>query len=321
VSFTPTGVGAETGTLTFTDNATNSPQTVALTGTGTNAVATTTTLTSSPEGSDFGQPVVFTATVTSSNGAPPNGEEVAFETRKGALGIGTLSNGSASLTIADLPLGTSKVTAVYGGDATFVGSTSNILEEGVFPAPTATTLDSSVNPSTYGQPVTFTAIVAASGGGIPGGQVNFHDGAFLVHGELEGGVATYTPHKLNVGTTAIIGDYDPDGRKGFIPSSNAVTQVVNQASTTATIFSSLNPSNTGQSLTFTATITGQFGGTVAGKVTFMDGTTVLGTADISRGSAKYTTKKLAAGSHNITATYGGSTDFTGSSASLAQTVN
>jgi hypothetical protein len=36
VTFTPQGSGTETGSLTFTDNASNSPQTVSLTGTGTN---------------------------------------------------------------------------------------------------------------------------------------------------------------------------------------------------------------------------------------------------------------------------------------------
>jgi Bacterial Ig-like domain (group 3)/Abnormal spindle-like microcephaly-assoc'd, ASPM-SPD-2-Hydin len=36
VTFTPQAIGTETGTLTFVDNALNSPQTVALTGTGTN---------------------------------------------------------------------------------------------------------------------------------------------------------------------------------------------------------------------------------------------------------------------------------------------
>jgi hypothetical protein len=39
------------------------------------------------------------------------------------------------------------------------------------------------------------------------------------------------------------------------------------------------------------------------------------------GAAKYTTKTLASGTHTITATYNGSNSFTGSSASLTQTVN
>jgi len=42
---------------------------------------------------------------------------------------------------------------------------------------------------------------------------------------------------------------------------------------------------------------------------------------LSGGKAKCTTSKLTSGVHSIKATYNGSTDFTGSSGSLTQTVN
>jgi hypothetical protein len=45
------------------------------------------------------------------------------------------------------------------------------------------------------------------------------------------------------------------------------------------------------------------------------------TVPVSAGAAKYTTSTLATGTHNITATYNGSTDFAGSSGALVQTVN
>ena len=103
--------------------------------------------------------------------------------------------------------------------------------------------------------------------------------------------------------------------------SKAVNQVVSKATTTTTLASSLNPSNFGQSVTFMASVTPQFGGTVKGTVTFYDGTTILKTVALSGGVAKFTTSTLALGSHSITATYKGSANFTGSSASLTQTVN
>jgi hypothetical protein len=74
-------------------------------------------------------------------------------------------------------------------------------------------------------------------------------------------------------------------------------------------------------VTFTAKVTPQFSGTVKGSVTFYDGATALKTVALSGGVAKFTTSTLASGSHNITATYNGSTSFDGSSASLTQTVN
>jgi hypothetical protein len=66
----------------------------------------------------------------------------------------------------------------------------------------------------------------------------------------------------------------------------------------------------------------QFSGTVTGTVAFYDGTTLLKTVTPSKGAAKFTTKTLTSGTHSITATYNGSTDFTGSSsAPVTQTVN
>jgi hypothetical protein len=47
----------------------------------------------------------------------------------------------------------------------------------------------------------------------------------------------------------------------------------------------------------------------------------LKTVALSGGVAKFTTSTLTSGTHSIKATYNGSTSFTGSSASLTQTVN
>ena len=118
-------------------------------------------------------------------------------------------------------------------------------------------------------------------------------------------------------TTAAYG-----GDSNFTASTSKVLrQVVNKATTTTTLTSSQNPSNFGQSVTFTASVTPQFSGTVKGSVTFYDGTTVLKTMALSGGVAKFTTSTLTSGAHSITATYNGNANFDGSSASLTQTVN
>jgi hypothetical protein len=100
-----------------------------------------------------------------------------------------------------------------------------------------------------------------------------------------------------------------------------VKQVVSKATTTTTLASSQNPSTVGQSVTFTAKVTPQFASAVTGSVSFFDGTTALKTAPLSGGVVKFTTSTLTTGSHTITATYNGNTNFDGSSASLTQTVN
>jgi hypothetical protein len=90
---------------------------------------TTTTLSSSPNPSADGQVVTFTALVISGNGAPPNGETVTFMKGKTVLGTGALSGGSAAFTTSTLPAGANSITAVYGGDSNFAGSTSNAVKQ------------------------------------------------------------------------------------------------------------------------------------------------------------------------------------------------
>ena len=66
--------------------------------------------------------------------------------------------------------------------------------------------------------------------------------------------------------------------------------------TATKVSSSLNPSAFGQSVTLTATVTGD---RPTGIVTFLDGTSVLGTGTLSGGTATLTTSALAAGGHSL----------------------
>jgi len=155
IVFSPTGVGTRTGTLSYYDNSAGSPQTVPLSGVGTLTRPTTTTLSSAPNPSGYGQAVIFTAVVASNGGAPPDGEIVSFMKGTTVLGTGALSGGSASITTSTLKVGTTKVTAAYGGDSNFPGSTSKAVSQVVSKATTTTTLISSPNPSSVGQAVTL----------------------------------------------------------------------------------------------------------------------------------------------------------------------
>src|SRR5208282_3648265 len=91
--------------------------------------ATTTTLSSSPNPSTYGEAVTFTAVVSSSQGAPPDGETVSFMKGKKVLGTGTLSAGSATFTTLTLKVGTTTVKAVYAGDSNFANSTSKPVKQ------------------------------------------------------------------------------------------------------------------------------------------------------------------------------------------------
>jgi len=193
----------------------------------------------------------------------------------------------------------------------------------ITPRPTATTVTSvasSLNPSGYGQQVTFTASVTPIGGGTPIGSVTFTDGGnSLGVVNLAGGTASLVS-TLAAGPHSVIASYSGDSN--FNPStSSALPQNVNKATTATALTSSLNPSYLKQPVTFTATVTGQFGAAVTGSVTFKQGTTNLATVSLSNGQATYTTIYTTVSIRSITAVYSGDPNNLGStSAVLNQTV-
>ncbi len=188
---------------------------------------------------------------------------------------------------------------------------------------TATLLASSANSSTAGQSIAFTATVSPAGTTIPTGAIGFLDGGaqFGTVNLDNTGKAVFQTATLAVGTHVITASYGGDPNS-TASTSASLTQVVNGAPTSTTLGSSLNPSAVGQSVTFTATVSGT-GGTPTGTVTFLDGAISLGTGGLTAGKATLITSALAIGSHSITAQYGGDSTFGGSTSSpaLAQVVN
>ena len=87
--------------------------------------ATSTTVTSTRNPSAHGQPVTFTATVTSAG--PPATGKVVFKNGSTSLGSRNLVNGVAALTTSKLPSGTLSITATYGGDTESEKNTSGVL--------------------------------------------------------------------------------------------------------------------------------------------------------------------------------------------------
>jgi hypothetical protein len=284
---------------------------------------TTTMLVSSLDPSFVGQAVTFTATVSSTSGTPPNGETVTFKNGSAVLGTAPLSGGAASLITSSFAAGIYTMTASYAGDANFAASTSPGLRQVVnstTKSVTATTLASSLNPSIYGQNVTWTATVTTAGSVPPMGKVKFiWNGNSIGSVTLNSsGVATLTKLNLNADSYPLTAVYAGDANN-LGSTSSVLSQVVTQATSAATLTSSPNPSTPGQAVTFTATITSP---TVrpTGPVTFAVGKTVLGTAQLSGGKAKFTTSTLAVGSTKVTATYYGDSNIAKSSASVTQTV-
>jgi hypothetical protein len=280
-----------------------------------NQASTTIVLSSNSNPSTYGQTVTFTATVSASAATGT----VQFLDNGNPVGTPvTLSGGVATYSTTALTVGTHSITASYGGDTNFVGSTSTALSQEVDKASTTTALSSDHNPSTYGQTVTFTATVSPS---AATGTVQFLDNGNPVCSPmtLSGGVATYLTTALTAGTHSITASYGGD--TNFVGStSSALNQEVDKASTTTALSSDHNPSTYGQTVTFTATVSPS---TATGTVQFLDNGNPVGLPmTLSGGVATYSTAALTAGTHTITASYSGDTNFVGSTSSpLSQEVD
>jgi hypothetical protein len=100
--------------------------------------------------------------------------------------------------------------------------------------------------------------------------------------------------------------------------------MLNIGGTGVAVTSSLNPSELGQPVTFTAMVKGTVkgSGVPGGSVSFRDGTALLGTVALSSGTASFNTSGLSAGEHTITAAYLGNGSFNSNlSGPLVQTVD
>ena len=181
-------------------------------------------------------------------------------------------------------------------------------------AATTTSLVSSLNPSSSGQSVTFTATVS-SASGTPTGTVTFNDGATALGTvALSAGQAQLPISTLSVGTHSITATYN--GSSTYSSSmSVALMQTVNATivTTTTTLASSPNPSVSGQSVTFTAMVAPS---TATGTVTFYDNGTSIGQAALSGGTAKLSISSLSVGTHPITASYGGDSKDSSSTSNI-----
>ena len=266
------------------------------------------TLTSSANPSSPGQPVTFTATL-------PTGVTgtVIFTSGTTSLGTATLAAGVATVTTSTLATGSSLITATYSGDNNNNSATGTLTQVVGKSTPPITVTTS--GPSTFGGSVTITTNLPP---GTTGTVTITSGGVTLGSGPVNPttGTVVISTTSLPVGTDTITASYGGDTNDN--PATGNTTQIVTKTTPSVTLTSSANPSTVSQSVTFTAIVPTN----VTGTVTFLDGSTILGTGPVNSGTAIFTTSTLTAGSHTITASYGGdSNNSPAVSAPLTHTVN
>jgi len=185
-----------------------------------------------------------------------------------------------------LPLGGGKVSALNGPNTVYVAE---------------------LNPT--GSQVLLGATVGGPGNGAEkaGGFAVDGTGNLYIAGAINQGGSFATPgafQQANAGLTDAF-----------------VAKVMPQLTSTTTLSLSAASSTIGQSITLTAKVAGPTGSAVpTGTVTFLSGTTTLGTGTLdATGTATYSTTTLAVSTYTLTAGYAGDSNFSASTSS-AQTL-
>jgi hypothetical protein len=188
---------------------------------------------------------------------------------------------------------------------------------------TTTGLTSNLDPASPNQLITYTATVTSPGGGPVTGTVVFTDhGNVIAEVNLANNQATFSRQYASTGTHLIACRYEGDSANGgsislALPEYIKILPVASKT----VLVTSGSPSQLGQSVTFTATVTSNFGSIPNGElVTFFDGSATLGSVPLSGGKAAFTTSSLSATRHTIKAVYSGDSSFKTSARSVSQVV-
>jgi hypothetical protein len=273
------------------------------------------------------QPVTISAMVFGSDGGIPTGS-VLFEDDGTPLGSSTLdSTGTATFVTSDLSVGTRDLTVVYAGDSDYLGSSGDLNQTIVYSS--VVTLNSDVNPAVVGQLVTFTATVTPLDGVTPTGTVSLYDDKTLLDTEpVEAtaageGTAAFDTSTLPVGDDPLTAVYNGDSIHAAGDSA-ALVETVDPLTSSVFLTADNNPLAVGQSVTFTAFVNTNNGGTPTGSVTFTADGVEVGTAALTtvngEQQATFSTSALTLGDHDISATYLGDAIYPGSSDDLTESV-
>jgi hypothetical protein len=245
---------------------------------------------------------------------------------------------------AKMTLGSHTITAGYTGDGNFASSTSAATYAHLVAQTSSAISLASGGPSSVvvGTKVTYSAVVSnpasTTATGIaptgharftlPGGVTTCGSVTLTVDSPLSGESEAQCSVALPAGTYSsdIIATYTGDADYVGSGPSNAVSQTVTKATPTVAVTSSTTSDKAGVLVTYSATVTGVTGFPPTGAVSFGDASqpgwscsssTPSVAGDIATYECTETGKYMTAGSHTISASYSGSTNFGAKEASLA----
>jgi hypothetical protein len=204
-----------------------------------------------------GAAITLTASVFGTN---PTGS-VSFSANGNNLGTEALVNGNATLATSFANAGSYTVTATYEGDSNNTASTSSPVGITITPATSATTLQATPSAGNVNGQITLKASVS---GDSPTGSVTFSAGTTsLGTATLTNGVATLQTSFAAAGSYATTATYKGD-QNNAASTSSAVTIVIAAPDFTVTATPPSGSVTSGQTATFTFTVTpvGGYAGTV-----------------------------------------------------------
>ena len=277
-------------------------------------IATTSVTLSSNANPNFSTDVLtLTSTVTTNGGAPTG--TVTFFDGNTSLGAEPVSaTGVATLSTNGLQPGIHLLTAVYNGDALDATSTSGLLKQQIAQK-TSVLITSSANPSLLTQNVTINAAVTSGGNVAPTGTVILTDGSTAVGtASLNGaGIATFQLTAPALGQHVLTAIYSGDNGN-LAATSPTFTQVVTLWPSTNTFTASSTALSAGQTVTFVSIVQGTAPRAPTGSVTFVSGSTVLGTAALNAtGVATLTIHPTDPANLNVVSEYPGDSLYAASS--------
>jgi hypothetical protein len=166
-------------------------------------------------------------------------------------------------------------------------------------------LTSSAPSITVTTALTLTATVTGNGG-VPTGSIIFKDGANTLGSVALNthGVAAFTTSSFPLGTHSLTATYTGDADDAGSASST-LTENVAAFATQTMLAASASKLDTDQQLTLLTTTSSSSGQSVTGTLTFMNGTTSLGSTTISPTGSGTFTLSLQSGTYSITAQYSG----------------